>query len=137
MEFHGLDAEAARAFAVQWLPAWTGNNPELLVSFYTEDAYYADPGVPRGVRGRDALLAYFRKLLAQNPYWVWTQRSSKPLQDGFLNEWHASIPVGEQTLEVDGVCVVQMRDGLIYSNEVYFDRAPLLQAIAALRKQSD
>lgn len=133
MEFHGLDAAEARAFAERWLPAWTGNDPELLVSFYTDDAYYADPGVPGGVRGRDALLAYFRKLLAHNPAWVWTQRSSKPLQNGFLNEWHASIPVGAQTLEIDGVCIVQLRDGSIYSNEVYFDRAPLLQAMAATR----
>jgi hypothetical protein len=64
---------------------------------------------------------------------VWTQRSSIPLKDGFLNEWHASIPVGDRTLEIDGVCVVQLRDGLIYSNEVYFDRSPLLDAMKAQR----
>jgi hypothetical protein len=50
-----------------------------------------------------------------------------------LNEWHASIPVGDRTLEIDGVCVVQLRDGLIYSNEVYFDRSPLLDAMKAQR----
>ena len=120
-----LDVEAARKFAERWLPAWSGNRPELLASFYTEDVYYSDPARPDGVRGREALLAYFRKLLARNPDWVWTQRGSIPLADGFLNEWHASIPVGAARVEVDGVCTVQLRDGLIYRNEVYFDRSPL------------
>jgi hypothetical protein len=36
-------------------------------------------------------------------------------------------------IEVDGVCTVQLRAGLIYRNEVYFDRSELLAAIAASR----
>ena len=131
MQFHGLDASEARAFAERWLPAWSGNRPELLASFYTEDAFYSDPAVPAGVRGREALLAYFRRLLAHNPRWVWTQRDAIPLRDGFLNLWHASIPVGERVLEVDGVCTVQLRDGRIAANQVFFDRSELLAALRA------
>jgi hypothetical protein len=133
MRFEGMDAEAARAFAAAWLPAWTGNDPARLAAFYTDDAFYADPAIPDGVRGRQALLAYFGKLLARNPAWVWTHRGSVPLPDGFLNRWHASIPVGERTVEVDGVCSVQLRDDRIYANEVFFDRSPLLAAIGASR----
>jgi hypothetical protein len=134
MEFRGLTADEARAFAEKWLPAWTGNRPELLASFYTDDVFYSDPAIPDGVRGRDALVAYFRRLLGHNPRWVWTHRGAIPMADGFLNEWHASIPVGERTLEVDGVCTVQMRDGKIYSNEVFFDRSALLAAIEKVRR---
>ena len=54
-----------------------------------------------------------------------------PLADGFVNLWHASIPAAATTVEVDGLCTVQLRDGWIYRNEVYFDRAALLQALAA------
>lgn len=133
MQFEGWDAEQARSFASEWLPAWTGNRPGLLVSFYTDDAFYSDPGIPRGVKGRDALFAYFTKLLRRNPEWVWTHRGSIPIADGFLNRWHASIPVGARTIEVDGVCTAQLRNGRIYSNEVFFDRSELLQAIAAMR----
>lgn len=128
-----LGATEARAFAELWLPAWTGNDPERLVAFYTEDAFYSDPAIPNGVTGRAALLAYFRKLLGRNPAWVWTHRGSIPLADGFLNEWHASIPAGSTTIEVDGVCTVQMRDGRIYRNQVYFDRSPLLAALAGTK----
>ncbi|HYC54918.1 MAG TPA: nuclear transport factor 2 family protein [Candidatus Binatia bacterium] len=133
MAFDGMRAGEAARFAAEWLPAWSGNRPELLTSFYTDDAYYSDPAIPHGVRGRDQLLAYFTRLLGHNPAWVWTHRGSIPIQDGFLNKWHAFIPVGGRDLHVDGVCTVQMRDGKIYSNEVFFDRTELLQAIAAAR----
>jgi len=132
--FSGLDAQAAREFAERWLPAWTGNRPELLVSFYSDDAIYTDPGIRSGAHGRAALLAYFRRLLARYPDWVWTQRGSVPMKDGFLNEWHASIPTGGKVIQVDGVCTVQLRDGLIYRNDVYFDRSELLAALAEARK---
>jgi hypothetical protein len=131
MTLRAMNAEEARGFAEKWLPAWSGNRPELLTSFYSDDVFYSDPAIPQGVRGRPALLAYFSKLLARNPSWVWTQRGSIPLENGFLNLWHASIPAGGRQLELDGVCTVQLRDGLIYSNQVFFDRSELLRAIAA------
>ncbi len=130
MQFHGMNSDEARSFAEKWLPAWTGNQPERLAAFYTDDAFYCDPVVPRGIHGREALLAYFRKLLARHPKWVWIQNGSLPLQDGFLNQWRASIPVGARVVEVEGVCSVQLRDSLIYSNQVFFDRSALLQALS-------
>jgi hypothetical protein len=133
MQFHGLDAAEARAFAERWLPAWSGNRPELLTSFYTDDVFYCDPAIPAGVRGREALLTYFRRLLAHNPDWVWTQRHAAPLEGGFLNFWRARIPVGERTIELDGVCTVELRDGRIASNQVFFDRSALLDAIRVAR----
>ena len=127
----------AKQFAEKWLPAWSGNNPELLVSFYSEDAFYLDPGVPDGVKGKAELLAHFRKLLANNPNWVWSQIEGIPLEDGFLNKWLAKIPVGPVTLEIVGVCLVQLDStGNIRRNEVYFDRTQLLAEIAKLRQHN-
>lgn len=123
--FTGLDPAAARAFAEVWLPAWTGNDPARLASFYTDDAFYLDPAVPTGLRGREALLAYFTRLLRRYPAWVWTQRDSIPMADGFVNLWHASVPTPSGTKEIDGVCLVALRDGRIFRNEVYFDRSLL------------
>ncbi len=121
-----LSREEARAFAERWLPAWTGNDPLRLLAFYTDDARYSDPVVPAGIVGRDALLAHFTRLLRKNPAWVWTQREAIPMENGFVNLWHASIPTGANTREVDGVCLVQLRGALIERNEVFFDRALLL-----------
>ena len=129
-----LTASEARAFAEKWLPAWSGNHPEKLAGFYSDDAFYLDPAIPGGVKGKTQLLAYFRKLLAANPDWVWTQIEGIPLEDGFLNKWHAKIPVGPVTLDVVGVCFVQLDDeGKIRRNEVYFDRSRLLSAMAELK----
>jgi len=131
---HFLSADEARRFAQSWLPAWSGNDPERLASFYADDAFYLDPGVPAGIRGKPALLEYFRKLLAYNPAWVWSQIEGIPMQDGFLNKWHAKIPVGDTTIEVVGVCLVQLdAGGKIRRNEVYFDRSALLAEIAKRR----
>jgi hypothetical protein len=125
-----FDSTEAAAFAKQWLPAWSGNNPELLASFYSEDAFYLDPAIPDGIRGKPALLAYFGKLLMHNPNWVWTQIEGIPLEGGFLNKWLARIPVGEKTLDVVGVCLVQLDAvGKICRNEVYFDRHRMLSEI--------
>jgi hypothetical protein len=128
-QFRGMDADEARAFAERWLPAWSGNHPDLLASFYSEDAVYSDPAIPSGVQWRHALLAYFTKLLGRNPEWVWSHRGSVPMQDGFLNLWHASIPTAGRTVEADGACTVQLREGLIFANHVFFDRSELLRAL--------
>jgi len=80
--------------------------------------------VPAGIRGRDALRTYFTKLLRQYPDWVWTQTHSLPMQNGFVNYWHAHIPLaGKPSLDIDGVCLVHLREGLIFRNEVFFDRS--------------
>lgn len=125
MRYDGLDEHEARAFCDRWLPAWTGNDPGRLAGFYAEDAFYADPARPDGLRGQPALLAYFASLLRRNPDWRWTHRRSDPLPGGFLNHWTATIPTPDGTCEVQGVCVVQLRDGLIVRNEVFFDRTAL------------
>lgn len=131
--FDGMSASEAKEFAERWLPAWTGNDPEGLASFYAEDCFYSDPQVPDGINGNEALTAYFRALLGRFPDWVWTNTEAIPMEGGFVNVWHAKIPMeGELTVECDGVCTVQLRDGLIARNMVFFDRSELLAAIAEL-----
>jgi hypothetical protein len=84
------------------------------------------------VEGKESLLRYFGALLGRFPDWEWTNTRVTPMEGGFLNHWHATIPVGATVLECDGVCTVEIRDGLIARNEVYFDRSELLTAIAEM-----
>lgn len=129
-----MTKDQAREFASRWLPAWTGNDPEKLTDFYADDAFYLDPGIPDGVKGKEALLAYFRKLLGQNPDWVWTQIEPIPMEGGFLNKWLAVIPVGDKKIECIGICFVQFNEqGKINRNEVYFDRTELVAEIYKLK----
>ena len=130
-----MTKKEAKEFASRWLPAWTGNDPEKLAGFYSDDCFYLDPGIPDGVRGKKELIEYFSKLLAQNPDWVWTQIEPIPMEGGFLNKWLAKIPVGEKIVECIGVCFVQFDDQKkIKRNEVYFDRSGLISEILKYKK---
>ena len=132
-----MTKEEAKLFTEKWLPDWTGNNPEKLVDYYSNDVFYLDPGIPEGVKGKDELLNYFKKLLAQNPKWIWTQIEAIPLEQGFLNKWLAKIPVGEKTIECIGICFLQFDgQGKIRRNEVYFDRTELVSEIFRLKNES-
>ena len=125
-----MNKQEAKEFASKWLPAWTGNKPEKLAGFYSDDCFYLDPAIPSGVNGKKELLTYFKKLLSQNPDWIWTQIEPIPMEGGFLNKWLAKIPVGKKVIECVGVCFVQFdKEGKIRRNEVYFDRSELISEI--------
>ena len=125
-----MNKQQAKEFASMWLPAWTGNKPEELAEFYSDDCFYLDPAIPSGVNGKKELIAYFKKLLSQNPDWIWTQIEPIPMEGGFLNKWLAKIPVGKKVIECVGVCFVQFDgEGKIKRNEVYFDRCELISEI--------
>jgi SnoaL-like domain len=124
-----MTQDEARRFAERWLPAWTGNNPLKLASFYTDDLFYSDPTLPDGVIGKEAFIRYLSKLLGNNPDWVCTHESAIPMQDGFLNKWRLDAPVGDRAITCRGVRTVQMIGGLIYRNETYFDTLHLITAI--------
>lgn len=119
------NAPDAIAFCSRWLPAWTGDRPEALIEFYAEDALYLDPARPQGIRGRERLLEYFRKLLARNPAWEWRALEVFPTEQGFVLKWQADIPVPRGSVRVQGLDIVELRGERIVRNEVYFDTAGL------------
>ncbi len=132
-----MSKEDAKKFASKWLPAWTGNKPEELADYYSDNCFYMDAGIPDGAKGKAELTTYFRKLLAQNPDWVWTQIEAIPMEEGFLNKWLAKIPVGKKVIECIGVCFVQFNEqGKIKRNEVFFDRTELISEIYKLQNDS-
>ncbi len=45
-----MTKDEARAFASRWLPAWSGNEPEALADYYSDDCFYLDPACPRPSR---------------------------------------------------------------------------------------
>ena len=122
--------EKAIEFANRWLPAWTGNKPLELADYYSDDCFYLDAGCPNGVYGKMELIKYFSKLLSQNPNWIWEQIEPIPMENGFLNKWKATIPVGNKEVICIGVCLVQFDENdKIKRNEVYFDRTELVNEI--------
>jgi steroid delta-isomerase-like uncharacterized protein len=122
-------SDTLRNFADKWLAAWTGNQPEALLRFYTPDAYYADPANTNGLKGHEQLAAYFGKLLKRNPGWEWKVVELFETKGGFTLKWQASIPVPGKVLELEGLDIVELRDGHIARNEVFFDRHNWITAL--------
>ena len=112
-----------------WLKSWTGNNPDQLIAFYTEDAYYQDPAYPQGLKGVNQIISYFRRLLAANPNWKWEREELYPTEKGFVLKWNARIPVGSEVIEEKGMDIVEVRNNRICRNEVYFERVKLLSKL--------
>lgn len=124
-DFRGFSEAEAAMFAAGWLAAWSGTDVECLLSFYADEAFYSDPVVPMGLQGKQALRPHFSKLLLHNAGWLWSQRRAVPMASGFVNYWRARIPANRgAALDIDGVCLVEVRDGVIQRNEVFFDRTP-------------
>ena len=115
-------------FCNDWLSAWTGNQPELLLTFYTEDAFYSDATKRQGLHGHQELLPYFSKLLKNNPNWKWKAVEIIETAKGFTLKWEAEIPVGDTTVVEQGVDIVELHNGKISRNEVYFDRTAWFKA---------
>ena len=123
-----MPAKNLKNFVDTWLATWTGNQPEKLLTFYAEHALYRDPARPGGLRGHEEMLPYFQKLLAANPNWVWQAVEVIPTTHGCTLKWKATIPAGPQAIEEFGLDIVEIEDGLITRNEVYFDRLALAEA---------
>lgn len=121
--------ENLNEFCTNWLTSWTGNQPDLLLSFYTDDAFYSDPATRHGLKGHQLLLPYFSKLLKYNPDWKWKAIEIIETAKGFTLKWEASIPVGDKNIVEQGLDIVEMENGKISRNEVYFDRVAWLKAI--------
>jgi len=122
------ESKNRKTFIDDWLASWSGNQPEKLIAYYAEDAYYQDPARPNGLQGHAEMLPYFRKLLAVNPNWVWKTVELIPTPKGFTLKWKATIPVGDAIVEEHGLDIVEIDNDLITRNEVYFDRSNLMAA---------
>ena len=124
-----MDEREIIEFCNPWLVAWTGNNPEKLIEFYSEDAFYLDPAKPKGLKGREEIFQYFKKLLAANPNWIWESVEVFPTKKGFTAKWKATIPVGTKVIIEYGMDIVEVENGKMKRNEVYFDTSNLLSAL--------
>ena len=124
-----MNLTEAEKFCNKWLPAWTGNNPENLIKFYSPDSYYSDPSVKSGLRGHEEIFPYFKKLLKNNPEWRWYYKELFPDEKGFIVKWEAVIPVRDIKIIEYGMDIVEIVHDQITRNEVYFDTSKLIEAI--------
>ncbi len=130
-----MNSDEAKNFCDAWLSSWTGNNPEKVLEFYSSDAFYLDPTVKTGIKGHEQLLKYLTKLLKGNPDWKWTREELFPTEKGFTLKWKAEIPVLDKVIIEYGMDIVEIENGKIIRNEVYFDTYDLISDIKNIIKK--
>lgn len=124
-----MELEKAKEFCEKWLAAWTGNRPEYLISFYSDDAFYSDPYVPQGLKGKEQLIGYLKKLISIYPDWKYEPVEIFPTKNGFTLKWKLSVPVRDETVVACGLDIVEISNDKIIRNEVYFDAARVMKEI--------
>jgi len=124
-----MHGDEASKFCESWLNSWTGNQPKILITFYSDDAFYCDPTAKQGFKGHETILPYFTKLLNNNPDWKWSAEEIIPTERGFVLKWKAVIPVRTKEIVEYGVDIVEVKNGKITRNEVYFDTYSLITMI--------
>ncbi len=128
-----MDENELFEFCNKWLQAWTGNDPDKLLEYYTEDALYVDPANRDGLKGKDEIREYFERLLDVYRDWVWRPIEVFPIESGAIVKWECTIPVGPETLHEVGLDIVELEGKKISRNEVYFDRTRLVAAVKQRR----
>lgn len=119
-----MNQSDALAFCDHWLAAWTGNQPDILIQYYSDDTYYQDPSKQEGIHGKEKLFNYFKKLLAKYPDCAWSAVEIFPTEQGFILKWQAK----NVATVFSGLDIVEIKDNKIIRNEVYFDPRQLIDS---------
>lgn len=120
-----------------WADAWTSSGrehpEELLLSFYTDDCFYSDPGIREGISGKEKLRTYFKKLLYHNPAWVWKVLEIIPTTKGCVVKWEVNLPVNQEAVIETGVDIIEIKENKIHRYEAYFDRHKWLTKLSTTK----
>jgi steroid delta-isomerase-like uncharacterized protein len=136
----------AHDFADRWQKAWNSRVPEQVTSLCSEDVVWDDPLTERPERGRQAVADYLRSVWHAFPdlEFSWPEGPYAAF-DGIklALHWHVSgtllgpleppgfAPTGKRA-ELDGVDLLELRDGLVCAYNGFFDVRGVAQQIGVL-----
>lgn len=121
-------AGAGAEFAARFAQAWQRPSPEALVELLQPNVVLRQPHQPP-IRGRDAALAEFRKLLEWLPRFHGEEFKSIADGDQVVIEWVMTVPLPGRAVRIPAVDRFTLRDGLAAERTVYFDQMKLVSAV--------
>jgi steroid delta-isomerase-like uncharacterized protein len=122
---------------------WNDRDADALARSHSEDGTVVSP-IFRTVQGRPEILASYRTLFATFPDWHYI--GQQLLVDGdhvaqqfLVNATHSGefmgIPGSGRKFEIQGVRLIEMKDGLIAYERRYYDFTGLLIQLGILRSK--
>jgi steroid delta-isomerase-like uncharacterized protein len=134
--------DAVNLFAVHQAD-WNARDPEALASRHTPDGIVVSP-IFRTVEGFDEILDSYRSLFTIFPDWQYI--GQEPMVDGnrlaqpfLVHATHSAefmgLPGSGRKVEIEGVRVFEMKDGLIAYERRYYDFTGFLIQLGVLRSK--
>jgi steroid delta-isomerase-like uncharacterized protein len=141
-----LDESFARDFADRWQRAWNARVPEQVTALCTEDVLWDDPATERPERGRQAVARYLLDVWRAFPdlTFDWPEAPFVSFEKTKLAcHWHVTgtmlgpmDPPGfaatGRRIDLDGVDLLELRDGLVCAYTGFFDARGIAQQIGAM-----
>jgi uncharacterized protein len=133
-------ADAVKFFTLQQ-QEWNARDAEALARSYTQDGTIVSP-IFKTVHGSEAILGSFRSLFATFPDWEYV--GLQLLVDGNhvaqqfrVRATHSGefmgLPGSGRKFDIQGVRLIEMKDGLIAYERRYYDFTGLLMQLGVLR----
>jgi steroid delta-isomerase-like uncharacterized protein len=122
---------------------WDNRDADALARLHTSDATIISP-IFRTVQGRDDILASYRTLFATFPDWQYIgQRlladDSRVAQEFLVHATHSGefmgLPGTGRKFDIQGIRLMEMRDGLISYERRYYDFTGLLIQLGILKSK--
>ena len=135
----------AREFADRWQKAWNSRDPDQVAALCTEDVVWDDPITEKAERGRAAVADYLRSVWRAFPdlEFSWPEGPYASFHGIKLAlHWRVKgtmlgpmdppgfAPSGRRIV-LEGVDLLELRDGLCCSYQGFFDRQAVAQQVGA------
>ena len=132
---------ASKDFVEEYAAAWSTQNVEMILSFFTEDCVYEDVALGRVNTGKQELEAFLRTTFVAIPDFHIEPKATFAAGPQAANEWVMSgtqrgsfpgIPATNKRFSVRGASIMEMEEGKIRRNTDYWSLAALLQQVGVL-----
>ena len=130
-----------KAFVEHYAAAWSAQNIEAILSFFTEDCVYEDVALSAVNTGKQQLEAFLRVTFTATPDFRIEPKAVFAAGDRAASEWIMSgtqtgpfpgIPATKKKFSVRGVSLMELEQGKIRRNTDYWSLATLLQQVGVL-----
>ena len=121
--------------------AWNSHNLEVVLPYYSDDYQGVDIGEPRAQNGRKAVKEMLRRYWQAFPDLYFTIQDTVEEENRIAISWSAegthqgpimNIPPTGHRVEVRGVSIIDVEDGLVMRGQYIWDLAGMLRHMGLL-----
>ena len=122
------------------LAAWTSHDVEKILSFYTDDCILENLAISKVLNGKEPLRAYIEESITVLPDFRIEAKSCFASGDHVCIQWIMSgtegnlpgMPFPDKNYSVQGVAVIEMKEGKAKRKTEYYDSATLMRQLGIL-----